>query len=92
MIILDLVLKGNWYDLIKSGQKKFEYREVKSYWTKRLFSKPYTHIRFRRGYTKTTMLFELAGIEKTTDENDLGLHEVYKIGIGQEIGGDNVNR
>lgn len=36
MKILDLVLKGNWYDMIDSGVKKEEYREKKPYWTKRL--------------------------------------------------------
>lgn len=85
MIILDLVLKGRWYDLIKSGKKKFEYREVKPYWDKRLFSKPYTHIRFRRGYTKETMLFELTGIERVYEKNDLELPVVYKIGIGKIV-------
>lgn len=30
-------LKKEWYEKIKSGEKTVEYREVKSYWTKRLF-------------------------------------------------------
>lgn len=83
MIKLSLVLSSYWYDLIKSGQKKYEYREVKPFWEKRLFSKPYTHVCFQRGYTQEKMLFKLAGIEKSTDKNDLGLPEVYKIGIGE---------
>ena len=33
---LRLNLKGVWYDMIESGEKKEEYREIKSYWTKRL--------------------------------------------------------
>lgn len=33
---LDLVLKGCWYDLIKRGVKREEYREIKPYWEKRL--------------------------------------------------------
>lgn len=85
MIVLDLVIKHKWYDLIKSGKKKFEYREVKPYWDKRLFNKPYTHIRFRRGYTKETMLFELTGIERVYEKNDLELPVVYKIGIGKIV-------
>ena len=28
-------LKKQWYEKIKSGEKKIEYREVKPYWTKR---------------------------------------------------------
>lgn len=36
MEILDLVLKGKWYDMIASGEKREEYREIKPYWEKRL--------------------------------------------------------
>lgn len=36
MKILDLVLKGKWYDMIASGAKYEEYREIKPYWFKRL--------------------------------------------------------
>lgn len=83
MIILDLVLKSKWYDLIKAGGKKYEYREIKEYWSRRLFARPYSHVRFRRGYTKETMLFEMIGIEISTDKNDLNVPEVYKICLGQ---------
>ena len=34
--ILDLVLKYEPYDLIESGVKKAEYREIKPYWCKRI--------------------------------------------------------
>lgn len=34
--VLHLVLKGKWYDMIASGEKKEEYRELKPYWEKRL--------------------------------------------------------
>lgn len=37
MKILDLVLTYHWYDMIESGEKKEEYREIKPYWEKRLF-------------------------------------------------------
>lgn len=36
MKILHLVLKGKWYDMIESGEKKEEYRKMKYYWGKRL--------------------------------------------------------
>ena len=36
MKTLDLVLKGKWYDMIESGVKTEEYREIKDYWCKRL--------------------------------------------------------
>lgn len=82
VIILDLVLKACWYDRIKSGQKKCEYREIKPFWTRRLFARQYSHVRFRRGYTKESMVFEIAGIEKTTERNDLNLPAAYKIRLG----------
>ena len=40
-VILDLVLKGKWYDMIERGGKLEEYREIKPYWDRRLFSRPY---------------------------------------------------
>lgn len=36
MRVLNLVLKGNWYDMIACGEKTEEYREIKPYWIKRL--------------------------------------------------------
>ena len=60
MIILDLVLKGKWYDMIERGGEKLEeYRDIKLYWDRRLFSRPYTHVRFRRGYTKKSMIYTI---------------------------------
>lgn len=85
MLILDLVLKGHWYDLIKSGRKTYEYREIKPYWTKRLFSRAYTHVRFRRGYTKESMVFELVSIEESSEQNDLELPAVYKLTLGPKV-------
>ncbi len=36
MKILDLPLKEKWYEMIESGNKKEEYREIKKYWIGRL--------------------------------------------------------
>lgn len=36
MKTLDLVLRKRWYDMIDSGQKTEEYREVKPYWIVRM--------------------------------------------------------
>lgn len=33
--MLNFILKKNWYEKIKSGEKTIEYREVKPYWTER---------------------------------------------------------
>ena len=36
MATLKLVLKKKWFDMIASGEKKEEYREIKPFWGKRL--------------------------------------------------------
>lgn len=88
---LELILKIRWYEMISSGEKKEEYREIKPYWIKRLcftrcqepdvfcsrlnrcsdcFSEageewtafPFDVVRFRRGYSNTTMDFEIREI------------------------------
>lgn len=68
--ILILSVKKKWFDLIKSGKKKEEYRTLKEYWIKRLGFKPgyykgYTHIEFRNGYGKNVpkIKVELVSIE-----------------------------
>lgn len=33
--MLTLPIKKKWFDMIKSGEKKEEYREIKPYWNKR---------------------------------------------------------
>lgn len=39
MKILHLTLKKKWFDMIASGEKKEEYREIKPYWFRRLVLK-----------------------------------------------------
>jgi len=52
MKILHLTLKKQWFDMIASGVKKEEYRELKPYWHKRLANKQYDAISFRNGCSK----------------------------------------
>ena len=81
MKILDLPLKKKWYEMIESGEKREEYRECKGYWYSRLIdmdnlrTKPYTHVRFRYGYTKRTMLFEIDNITIDVGNPDWGAPE-----------------
>ena len=49
---LHLTLKRKWFDMIASGEKTEEYREIKPYWEKRL-EKDYEYIEFRNGYGKS---------------------------------------
>ncbi|MCQ2957283.1 MAG: hypothetical protein MJ180_00100 [Candidatus Gastranaerophilales bacterium] len=39
--MLTFNLKKEWFNKIKSGEKTHEYREVKSYWTKRIMKSMY---------------------------------------------------
>jgi len=78
MKTLDLPLKKKWYEMIESGEKREEYRECKDYWRKRLIDlytlrpKPYTHVRFRYGFTKRTMLFKIDSITINVGNPDWG--------------------
>lgn len=78
MMILELPLKKEWYDMTESEEKPEEYREITPYWISRLTwnetgpdpnmidpqraFKPYTHVRFRYGYTKRTMLRKIVSM------------------------------
>lgn len=35
--VLHLTLKKKWYDMIASGEKREEYRDIKPYWIKRIY-------------------------------------------------------
>jgi len=105
MKVLDLPLQKQWYNMIESGEKTEEYREIKPYWIKRLcnanppslkscegcpFAKcgDYTHVRFRYGYTKRTMLFELKSIRVGVGNPKWGApekKEVFILKLGDKI-------
>lgn len=62
--VLHLVLKKKWFDMIFSGEKREEYRDVTEYWNKRLkwpsgFYKPYTIVCFTNGYAKDARRFTM---------------------------------
>jgi hypothetical protein len=60
MKTLHLNLKKKWFDMIASGEKKEEYREIKPYWDKRLVIenfngdkfKHFDVVVFKNGYSK----------------------------------------
>lgn len=71
---LHLTLKKKWFDMIASGVKREEYREMKPYWNKRLMcaKKPYDKILFRNGYGRNAPRLL---IEFTRMESGLGIVE-----------------
>lgn len=92
--ILHLIMKGKWYDMIASGEKKEEYRKIKPYWKKRLERdvlwtdcwsskfKSFEFVCFHRGHTNKTMTFRILKIEKGHGNPEWGApvgEEVYII-------------
>ncbi len=89
--ILHLTLKKKWFDMIASGVKKEEYREMKPYWHKRLLNKGYDVIRFRNGYAKDspTLTVEYKGLQSSLGIIEWGAPEktpVYILELGEILG------
>lgn len=62
--ILRLTLHRHWFDMIASGRKTCEYREVKPYWISRLYEpgkgfRKFDAIQFRNGYAKDAPFMEV---------------------------------
>lgn len=104
MKILDLVLMHKWYDMIESGEKPEEYREITPYWINRLTCleeleighyigmtpipfKDYDAARFHRGYTKTTMLFDIKDMSVGVGNKAWGAPDfpTFVIRLGERI-------
>lgn len=69
MKILKVIIKKEWYDLIKSGEKTIEYRDYSDFWISRLENKNgsfrhYDLIEFKNGYKANSrkMVTEFKGI------------------------------
>lgn len=54
--MLTFPIKKQWFDMIKSGEKRQEYRDYTPYYLSRLGAKLQTEcmIKFRNGYSKTS--------------------------------------
>ena len=50
--ILHLNLEKQWFEQVKSGEKKVELRKVCDYWRKRLVGKIYDEIHIKCGYPR----------------------------------------
>lgn len=97
MKILYLPLKKKWYEMIESGVKPEEYRDIKPYWCKRLYKngdmttqefKPYTHVTFSYGYTKRRMTFEIKNILLSFGNTEWGAPSdklLFTIKLGKRI-------
>jgi len=92
MKVLTIALQKKWFDMIARGEKREEYREIKSYWASR-FIKPITHIKFTNGYGKKvpSITVELLGIHKGTPKPEWSEgtieqgREVYVLMLGEIV-------
>lgn len=95
---LHLPLTFEWYDMIESGRKKVDYRDIKDFWTSRLLIEPedggpikpreYKTVVFHRGYTKRQMEWTVDKIDIGKGDARLGadpLYPQYRIHIGIRI-------
>ena len=90
MRVLHLTIKKKWFDMIINHGKSEEYREIKLYWQKRLYSKPYTHVRFKNGYRGDSPFstFSLSGIAIGQGRTEWGAPEgteVFILKLGERI-------
>lgn len=65
MRVLHLILKKRWFDMIASGEKLEEYREIKPFWDARFKEKDFDVIQLRNGYAKHApiMIVDFLGME-----------------------------
>ena len=70
--VLDLVLCHKWYDMIASGEKKEEYREIKPFYANRFSKYSYDRVRFHRGYTDMVMIWKIKSIKRGIGKPEWG--------------------
>lgn len=80
-----LVMKSVYYNQIKSGVKKVEYRDFTDYWVDRLLTHPLKTVKLNRGYTDEHMIFEIDWIGVISD-NDKEIHAFDENGDMNEEG------
>lgn len=90
MIILYLTLKKKWFDMIASGEKTEEYREIKPYWNKRLFNRKINVVEFSNGYGNFVpkMMYHIIDVKIGTGNPSWGAEPnklYYVIKLGDKI-------
>jgi hypothetical protein len=86
---LHLTLKKKWFDMIASGEKKEEYRDIKPYWEVRLRARKYDTITFRNGYAKDapTITVKLTGMTRGIGYEEWGAPKrtVFILHLGRVV-------
>lgn len=70
--VLDLVLMHKWFDMIASGEKLEEYREIKPFYENRFRKYSYDTVRLHRGYTNIVMEWKIASIKRGIGKPEWG--------------------
>lgn len=62
---LHLVLTHHWFDEIRAGRKRIEYRAITAHWRNRIWKKRQyiKTVTFARGYTSETLTFNVVKID-----------------------------
>lgn len=79
--MLILPIKKKWFDMIRSGQKKEEYREIKPYWTSRFNNMKGEDIKIENDEVVFNIIFR-NGYKK--DSPKLKCKCFLRTGIGKE--------
>lgn len=107
MKTLHLTLKKKWFDMILSGEKKEEYREMKDYWYRRLTNlfdidkfKDYAAIKydtitFKNGYSKDApeIVIEYVSLSEGAGAKEWGAptEHVFILKLGKILSTKNIN-
>jgi len=79
--VLYLTLKKYWFQQIRDGKKKEEYRDHKQFWISRLAGKTFDEIYFKNGYREKSpfMRVQCLGITVVGDKFVIKLGKILEL-------------
>ena len=94
---LHLTIKKKWFDMILSGEKIEEYRDIKPYYNIRLIGREYDSVVFRNGYARDapSLTIELKTIRFGTGKPEWGAEEgktYFVLSLGKIIDTKNIDK
>ena len=94
---LHLTIKKKWFDMILSGEKTEEYRDIKPYYHLRLIGRDYDTAVFRNGYARDapSLTIELKAIRFGTGKPEWGAEvnkKYFVLYLGKIINKKNINK
>ena len=97
MNTLHLTINKKWFDMILSGKKTEEYREIKPYYILRLIGRDYDNVVFRNGYARDapSLTIELKAIRFGTGKPEWGAEpnkKYFVLYLGKIINTKNINK